>query len=96
MFRKESQKERNNQIPEKSLENCDDPDILALLKESDNRLVNENNRTQDVTPPSSQSESAISAPTPAPRPLVPPGFRTSILEKNPVTKSLVPHPPAEV
>ncbi|KAI3944479.1 hypothetical protein MKW92_044963 [Papaver armeniacum] len=96
MFRKESQKERNNQIPEKSSENCDDPDILALLKESDNRLVNENNGTQDVTPPTSQSESAISAPTPAPRPLVPPGFRTSILEKNPVTKSLVPHPPAEV
>lgn len=95
MFRKESQKERNNQIPEKISETCDDPDIIALLKDSDNRLVNDNNRPHDVAPPTSQSESAISAPAPVPRPPVPPGFRT-ILEKNTVTKPLVPHPPLEV
>ncbi|MCL7025080.1 hypothetical protein MKW94_008366 [Papaver nudicaule] len=96
MFRKESQKERNNQIPEKTSETCDDPDIIALLKDSDSKLVNENNGPQDVTPPTSQSESAISAPAPVPRPLVPPGFRTSLLEKNTVTKPSVPHPPSEV
>ncbi|OVA13945.1 hypothetical protein BVC80_1787g12 [Macleaya cordata] len=98
LFRKENQKayqEKTNQFSDKNSENYD-PDIAALLKDSESKFCNESNGPEDVSPPASQSDSAISAPPTASRPLVPPGFRSSILEKNLVTKPLVPHPPSEV
>ncbi|KAF8413225.1 hypothetical protein HHK36_001201 [Tetracentron sinense] len=104
LMRKEQQKafqEKQKQFPDKHKENFD-PDIAALLRDStdEKSLLNSNNELEDrVIPPASHIESAkcsLPTQTPASRPLVPPGFTSTIRENNLGTNSLIDSPASEV
>ncbi|XP_043717180.1 uncharacterized protein LOC122665149 isoform X2 [Telopea speciosissima] len=104
LMRKEQQKtfqEKQKQVSGKQKE-IFDTDVTALLEgsEDEKKLPNKDNVSQtSVLPLVSENDSArLSFPTqtPASRPLVPPGFMSSILEKNLGSKTPIPPPAAEV
>ncbi|XP_021677042.2 uncharacterized protein LOC110662387 isoform X2 [Hevea brasiliensis] len=102
LMRKEQHKafqEKQKLNPEKGK---DDFDISELMKDpkDDKRLVIRKNESDEaVTQPSSITDSDKSSfPSPAPvsRPLVPPGFSSTIVEKNIGIKSLIHPQPSEI
>ncbi|KAJ4952073.1 hypothetical protein NE237_028905 [Protea cynaroides] len=104
LMRMEQQKafqERKKHVSDKQ-KGVFDTDITALLEgsEDEKKLPNKDNASQaSVVPLVSENDSAgFSFPTqtPASRPLVPPGFTSSILEKNLGSKTQMPTPEAEV
>ncbi|KAK9279611.1 hypothetical protein L1049_013290 [Liquidambar formosana] len=103
LLRKEQHKafqEKQNQNPDKHKLDCISG-ITALLEESkdEKRLLNRNDESDEsVIIPASHNDSGKSllpSQTPASRPLVPPGFTSTILERNFGTKSLINSHPAE-
>ncbi|KAJ4956855.1 hypothetical protein NE237_013638 [Protea cynaroides] len=103
LMRKEQQKafqEKHKQVSDKQKENFG-TDITALLDGSEDelKLANTDNVSQaSVVPLVSENDSdrfSFLTQTPASRPLVPPGFRTSVLEKN-LGSKVLPPPAAEV
>lgn len=93
-LRKEQQKafqEKQKSNPEKFK---DDFDITMLLENSkdDKRLLSRSNESDEpMTQPVSNNDSdkpSFPSPAPVSRPLVPPGFSSTIVEKNIGTKSL--------
>ncbi|KAF8379585.1 hypothetical protein HHK36_029026 [Tetracentron sinense] len=103
LMRKEQQKafQEKQKQPDKHKSNFD-RDIAKLLGDSkdDKRLLNKNNESEEyVIPPASHNDSSkcsFPTQTPASRPLVPPGFTSTIREKNLGTKSLVDPTASEV
>ena len=101
-MRKEQQKafqEKQKFNPDK---NRDEFDITSLLDDDEKRLVN---RSSDSVEPTgallassndSEKSSFLAHAPSASRPLVPPGFTSSVLEKNLVAKSSVSIHPKEV
>ncbi|XP_010261343.1 PREDICTED: uncharacterized protein LOC104600207 isoform X2 [Nelumbo nucifera] len=101
LMRKEQQKalqEKQKQVTDRHKENLD-PDIAALLEDSeDNKGVwNKKNGSEELVvllaSESDSVRSSFATQTPASRPLVPPGFTSTILEKNLGTKLITPPTP---
>ncbi|KAK9147406.1 hypothetical protein Scep_006163 [Stephania cephalantha] len=95
LFRKEQQKG----FQEKRKENVE-PDIMASLVDSeDNKKLADGNNGLQEGPTSFEDDStkcALPAQTPASRPLVPPGFTGSSLDKSLGIKPCAPEPALEV
>ncbi|KAK9103721.1 hypothetical protein Sjap_020975 [Stephania japonica] len=93
LFRKEQQKE----FQEKHKENVEQDIMASLVDSEDNKKRAGGNNGLQVRPTSLEGDSASALPaqTPASRPLVPPGFTGSSLEKNVGTKPYAPEPAME-
>ncbi|XP_010661805.1 uncharacterized protein LOC100248277 isoform X3 [Vitis vinifera] len=104
LMRKEQQKafqEKQNLNPDKH-KGDSVPDVTALLEDpkDEKGLLNRNSEVAElVIVPDSHNDSgksSLPSQTPASRPLVPPGFTSTILERNFGIKSIIHPHPAEV
>lgn len=98
-------KEQHKSLQEKKLnldKNKDDFDISTLREESkeEKRSLKRSSDSDELGIPlgsdNDSEKSSVPSQTPASRPLVPPGFKSAILDKSLGTKSLIQSHAAEV
>ena len=71
-------------------------DITSLLEDpkDEKGILNRNSEVPDSH--NDSGKSSLPSQTPASRPLVPPGFKSTVLDRNLGVKSIIHHHPAEV
>ncbi|KAF2291164.1 hypothetical protein GH714_020449 [Hevea brasiliensis] len=100
LMRKEQQKafqEKQRLNPEKSKDDFDISELMEDPKDDKGFLIRKNESDEPVTQSSSNTDSdksSFSSPAPVSRPLVPPGFSSTMVEKNiGIKPSIHPQPP---